>query len=92
MSVVSHPAMKQWAAVATQQGEMREPPQRKPSPCRKIAASHGCDWMGVKEPPTILFARRSDVSPQVSSVRKQNSGWRLMVNGKFKTKKNKRYC
>lgn len=27
---MSHPSSKQWAAVTTQQGEMREPPQRKP--------------------------------------------------------------
>lgn len=83
MSVASHPAMKQCAAVATQQGEMREPPQRKPSRCRKIAASHGCDSMGVNEPPTILFTLRSDVSPHVSSERKHKSGQQQTVRGSW---------
>lgn len=79
----SHPLLKQCAAVATQQGEMSEPPHRKPSRCRKIAASHGCVSIGVKEPPTILFALRSDVSPQVSSARTQNGRRRFTADWKF---------
>lgn len=68
-SVWSHLSAKQCAALTTQHGEMREPPQRKPSLCVKIAATQGCDSMGVNEPPTILYIFCSDRSPQVSSAR-----------------------
>lgn len=64
---MSHPSSKQWAAVTTQQGEMREPPQRKPWP--KIAAIQGCDSTSAKEPFTILLALRSDLSPHDSSAK-----------------------
>lgn len=50
-----HPSSKQCAAVTTQHGEMREPPQRKS--WLKIAATHGCDSISVKEPFTILYIR-----------------------------------
>lgn len=59
--------MKQWAAVTTQQGEMREPPQNKP--LTKIAAIQGCDSTSVKEPFTILLALRSDLSPHDSAAK-----------------------
>lgn len=68
-SVWSHLSEKQCAALTTQHGEMREPPQRKRSFSVKIAATQGCDSMGVNEPPTILYIICSDLSPQVSSAR-----------------------
>lgn len=57
---------KQCAAVITQQGEMREPPQRKR--WSKIAAIHGCDSTAAKEPFTILLVLCSDLSPHDSSA------------------------
>lgn len=64
---MSHPSGKQWAAVTTQQGEMREPPQRKL--LSKIAATQGCDSTSVKDPFTILLALCSDLSPHDSSAK-----------------------
>lgn len=77
----SHPSTKQCAAVTTQQGEMREPPQRNPWRLWKRAATHGCDSIGVKEPPTILCILRSDLSPHVSSVDTHRTGVWVLIMG-----------
>lgn len=63
---------------------MREPPQKKPSRWSKIAASHGCDSIGVKEPPTILFVLLSDLSPHVSSARTQRMSQWALIRGRWK--------
>lgn len=79
-SVLAHPSEKQCAALSTQHGAMREPPQRKPR-FLKIEATHGCDSMGVKEPPTILYLLRSDFSPHVSSAgTNRKSQWMLITD------------
>lgn len=55
----THPSGKQWAAVRTQQGEIRLPPHRKTF-CldlllQNMAAIHGCDSTVVTVPPTIFI-------------------------------------
>lgn len=82
--VLSHPSEKQCAAVTTQHGEMRVPPQR--NFCRrwKIAATHGCDSMGVKDPPTTLYILLSDLSPHVSSAGTQRAGQWAQTKGTTK--------
>ena len=84
LGVLSHPSGKQCAAVTTQHGEMRVPPQRNFCCRRKIAATHGCDSMGVKEPPTTLYILLSDLSPHVSSAGTHRAGQWAQMKGTTK--------
>ena len=81
---LSHPSEKQCAAVTTQHGEMRVPPQRNFCRRLKIAATHGCDSMGVKEPPTTLYILLSDLSPHVSSAGTYRTGQWPQMRGPTK--------
>ncbi|TNN33136.1 hypothetical protein EYF80_056698 [Liparis tanakae] len=57
--VASHPSGKQWAAVSTQQAEIRLPPQRNTFSFdllrQKMAATHGWDSTVATVPPTIFI-------------------------------------
>jgi len=63
---LTYPAGKQWAAVRTQHGAMRVPPQMNPSPL-KIAAIQGCDSTLDLDPPIIFVMRSKRRSPHVDS-------------------------
>lgn len=63
---LTYPVGKQWAAVRTQHGAIRVPPQMNPLPL-KIAAIQGCDSTVDLNPPIIFEMRSKWRSPHVNS-------------------------
>lgn len=70
--LTSYPSGKQWAAVRTQQAEIRLPPQRKTFSLdllrQNMAATHGWDSTVATVPPTIFMCFLLVRSPHVSSA------------------------
>lgn len=70
--LTSYPSGKQWAAVRTQQAEIRLPPQRKTFSLdllrQNMAATHGWDSTVATVPPTIFICFLLVRWPHVSSA------------------------
>ena len=73
--LTSYPSGKQWAAVRTQQDEIRLPPQRKTFSLvalrQNMAATHGWDSTVATDPPTIFMSFLLLRRPHVSAA----GGW-----------------
>lgn len=70
--VTSYPSGKQWAAVRTQQAEIRLPPQRRTFSLdllrQNMAATHGWDSTVATVPPTIFICFLLERWPHVDSA------------------------